>query len=84
MNPPNFATLQNEGFACCLFCVLLRGGTERTGQDKTMEIRVELRSVKNKKAEVVKSRTRLGREKPFYVLRHCLIALLYMHQILTQ
>lgn len=31
MNPPNFATLQNEGFACCFFCVLLRGGTERAG-----------------------------------------------------
>jgi len=32
----------------------------------------------------VKSRTRLGREKPFYVFRHCLIAMLRMHQIPIQ
>lgn len=46
-----------------------------------MEIRVGWRSVKNKKVEVVKSRTRLGREKPFCVFGHCLIAVLHMHQI---
>lgn len=40
--------------------------------------------VKNKKVEVVKSRTRLGTEKPFYVFRHCLTAVLSMHQIPTQ
>lgn len=49
-----------------------------------MGIRVEWRSVKNKKVEVVKSRIRLGREKPFYVFRHCLTGMLRMHQIQTQ
>lgn len=71
----------------CLFfcvCVLLREGTERAGWDKTMEIRVEWRSVKNKKVEVVKSRTRLGREKYFYVFWYCLIVVLRLHQIPTQ
>lgn len=31
MNPPNFATLQNEGIADFFFGVLLRGGMERAG-----------------------------------------------------
>lgn len=48
-----------------------------------MEIRVEWRSVKNKKVEVVNSGTQLGRRKPFHVFRQLLIAVLHMCPIPT-
>lgn len=48
-----------------------------------MEIRVEWRSVKNKKVEVVNSGTQLGRKKPFHVFRQLLIAVLRMCPIPT-